>query len=714
MSSAFAFTRGDDGIGVITFDTPDQKVNTLGTAVLNELEAHIFEFERRGDLRGLLFRSGKPGQFIAGADLHELSAASTDKDRAAAIISLGHRVFDRLSRLPFPTVALIDGNCMGGGTELALALDERICTDSRSTKIALPETQIGLVPGWGGTQRLPRLVGLDAAISMICGAESVGPARAREIGLVWDAVPPDRLLAEGRRLIEILEAEGDLMIERERRSGGLGIPPGRMLFAFGVAEGAIREKTKGHYPAPLAALQAMKAGINLSLTEALRVEQSTIHSLVGTPTAAHLIDVFFMQNKLSRDSSSITPRPIGKVGVLGAGFMGAGIAAAHARSAIPTAMVDIDRERVDAGLARAREVVESRIRIGRAKVDDLAAMLARLDTSTSIQSFADADVVIEAVIEDEAAKVDAFRSIERVVGPETILASNTSTISITRMAESIADPSRFVGMHFFSPVDRMELVEIVRGEKTSDATVAAVQALARKIRKTPIVVRDCPGFLVNRVLFPYMNEAQTLVSEGVSIDAIDAAATKFGMPMGPIALLDMVGLDIALHAGRVLAAAYPDRAAVHPMLEALVAAGHLGKKSGKGFRRHDPRKSRPMHDPDASALIAHHVRGASSPSPETLIERLFFPMLLEATRVLEEKIVDDADVLDMGLILGTGFPPFRGGLLHWADGLGAATIVERLGDYARLGTRYLPTESLLRAARDGGRFHPAKADVAAA
>jgi 3-hydroxyacyl-CoA dehydrogenase/enoyl-CoA hydratase/3-hydroxybutyryl-CoA epimerase/3-hydroxyacyl-CoA dehydrogenase/enoyl-CoA hydratase/3-hydroxybutyryl-CoA epimerase/enoyl-CoA isomerase len=385
--------------------------------------------------------------------------------------------------------------------------------------------------------------------------------------------------------------------------------------------------------------------------------------------------------------------------------MGSGIATAHARSGIPTAMVDVDNDRVAAGMARAQDVVTSRIKIGRATPQDLAQMLGLLGTSTTHAVFADCDVVIEAVTENEKVKTDTYRELARALKPGAILASNTSTISITRMAESAPDPSRFIGMHFFYPVDRMELVEVIRGEKTSDETVATVVALAKRVRKTPIVVNDCAGFLVNRVLFPYMNEALLLLTEGVPMDAIDQAATRFGMPMGPIALEDFVGLDTACYAGQVMLKAYPDRAVPTPILDDLVKAGRLGQKSGAGFRKFGP-KGKPEPDPAFAALLEKHRTGDRVPDEAEVNDRLFLAMLLEATRALEEGIVRDPADVDMGLILGIGFPPFKGGILRWADAQGAGKVVETLGRYAHLGRRFEPTESLKALAESGGRFYP--------
>jgi 3-hydroxyacyl-CoA dehydrogenase/enoyl-CoA hydratase/3-hydroxybutyryl-CoA epimerase/3-hydroxyacyl-CoA dehydrogenase/enoyl-CoA hydratase/3-hydroxybutyryl-CoA epimerase/enoyl-CoA isomerase len=416
-----------------------------------------------------------------------------------------------------------------------------------------------------------------------------------------------------------------------------------------------------------------------------------------------------MKNRLTRDPGvsdpAVKPRPVKTVGVLGAGFMGAGIAAATARSGIRTSLVDVDDARLADGLKRASDVVMSRIKIGRATPQDMASMLALLNTSTSSKIFADADVIIEAITENEAVKKEMYKSFAGVIRDDAILASNTSTISITRMAESAPHPERFVGMHFFNPVDRMELVEVIRGENTSDETVATIVALAKQSRKTPIVVKDCPGFLVNRVLFPYMNESLSLLQDGVSVEAIDRAATKFGMPMGPLNLTDMVGLDTAVYAGKVVAKAYPDRTVTSPILEEMLKASGGDKKSLMKFWLTE-KKSKSQPNPAALAIIAKARKGEGAIEPEEITDRLFLPMLLEATRVLEEGIVREPGDVDMGLILGIGFPPFRGGILRWSDSLGAGAVVEKLAKYSHLGKRFEPTESLLRLAKTGETFYP--------
>jgi 3-hydroxyacyl-CoA dehydrogenase / enoyl-CoA hydratase / 3-hydroxybutyryl-CoA epimerase / enoyl-CoA isomerase len=710
MASAFKLDELDGKIGLVTFDLPDKKVNTLSQGVLKELAGLVAQLEQRTDLRGLLFKSGKPGQFVAGADLNELAMMSHAKlEQVAGLTTMGHQLYNRISRLPFPTVALIDGGCLGGGTELVLTMDERLVSTAPHTQISLPEVQIGILPGWGGTQRLPRLIGLNAAIDVICGGDKLSGQKAVTVGFAFDAVPADKLLEEGRRLIEHLQQSGEWKAERERLQGPMGLNPDELNFAFAVAEGAIKGKTKGQYPAPLVALKAIREGCNKTLEEGLKAEQNGFGELAGSPIAGNLIGIFFLKNRLARDpgvsDTAVKPGPVKSAGVLGAGFMGAGIAAASARSGIRTSMVDVDDARIADGLKRASDVVMSRIKIGRATPQDMANMLALLNTSTSTKFFSDCDVVIEAITENEVVKKAVYKDLAGVIRDDAILASNTSTISITRMAESAPHPERFVGMHFFNPVDRMELVEVIRGEKTSDLTVATIVALAKQMRKTPIVVNDCPGFLVNRVLFPYMNESLALLEDGASVEAIDRAATKFGMPMGPMILTDLVGLDTAVYAGKVVAKAYPDRTVTSPILEEMLKASPGDKKSLMKFWLSE-KKAKQQPNPAALAIIAKNRKGDRAIDPEEITDRLFLPMLLEATRVLEEEIVREPGDVDMGLILGIGFPPFRGGILRWCDSVGASAIVEKLSKYAQLGKRFEPTESLLRLAKTGETFYP--------
>jgi len=713
--AAFTLATRPDGVAVLSFDLPGKKVNTLSSAVMAELGETIASLAERDDLQGLLVGSGKPGQFIAGADLNELAGLATaPRSVVEATLQFGHDLFRQFERLPFPTVALIDGACMGGGTELVLALDERLLSSAAHTALALPEVKVGIIPAWGGTQRLPRLVGIHHAITMITSGEPVDAMTAVGMGLAFDAVPSQRLVDEGVRLLGILR-DGDLWRRRRaERAQPMVMSSDELAFTSAVAAGAVLAKTKGHYPAPTAALDAIMSGCLRPLDEGLVIERANALELVGSPIASSLIGLFFARTRLARDTGvedpTVVPRGVRAVGVVGAGQMGAGIAAAHARAGIATTLVDRGPDEVAEGVRRAMHVVESRIAIGRATAGQLAEMLARLNAGHSLDLLAGCDVAVEAVTEHEPLKAEIHRGLAERLGPEAIIATNTSTISITRMAQQVPGPERFVGMHFFYPVDRMELVEVIRGEATDDTTVATTVALARRIRKTPIVVRDCAGFLVNRLLFPYMNEALVLLVEGATPDQLDHAATRFGMPMGPIALQDFVGLDTSAFAGRVLAAAYPGRAESPPVLAALLEQGRLGQKSGAGFRRFTGRKGRPENDPELDTILAP-LRGAhSTPAPtssEELIDRLFLPMLLEAARVLEEEIVRDPADVDMGLVLGIGFPPWRGGILRWCDREGIGRIRERVERLRHHGPRFAPCALFEDMARAGRRFYAA-------
>jgi 3-hydroxyacyl-CoA dehydrogenase/enoyl-CoA hydratase/3-hydroxybutyryl-CoA epimerase/3-hydroxyacyl-CoA dehydrogenase/enoyl-CoA hydratase/3-hydroxybutyryl-CoA epimerase/enoyl-CoA isomerase len=699
-----------NGFAVVTFDLPGSRANTMGQSVLAELEALAAKLAQRSDLRGLLFRSGKPDMFIAGADLREAAGAAITPELSRAIAKKGHDIVAAFENLPFPTVALIDGSCMGGGLELALGFDFRLAGNNPKTELGFPEVKVGILPGWGGTQRLPRVVGPSFAIEMICGGEPIKADRAREIGLVFDVVPSERLMEEGIRLLEWAHKSGAWQEARKRKRQPVGLSEEQAGFTFAVARAQVLSKTKGQYPAPVAALDAIAKGCNLPLDEGLRVETDAFVPLLGSPISRNLIGVFFLTQRLQKDTgvadASIQPRLVQRVGVLGAGIMGSGIAGAHIRRGIPVMMVDTVAPALEKGVAAITKSLQGRIDIGRSTSADMAAALGRLSTVGTTVALAGADVIIEAIVENEAAKVQAYQELQKLLPPEGILASNTSTISITRMAKSVADPDRFAGMHFFNPVDRMQLVEVIRGEATSDATVVTLVALAKRIGKTPIVVRDCPGFLVNRILFPYLNESLALLEEGADPRALDKAATAFGMPMGPVTLNDLVGLDTSLYAGQVVNTAFADRAVKTRILGELVAAGRLGQKSGAGFYNY-AKGSRGADDPAFAAILERCRTGHREFSQKEMTDRLFLPMLTEASRILEEGIVREPGDVDMGLILGIGFPPFRGGILRWADSLGMESVLKKLQQYKPLGKRFQPTEQIRRLVREKKRFYQA-------
>jgi 3-hydroxyacyl-CoA dehydrogenase/enoyl-CoA hydratase/3-hydroxybutyryl-CoA epimerase/3-hydroxyacyl-CoA dehydrogenase/enoyl-CoA hydratase/3-hydroxybutyryl-CoA epimerase/enoyl-CoA isomerase len=697
-----------DGIARISFDQPGARANTLGQPILGEFEAILKQLAGRSDIRGMILESGKPGMFIAGADLKELGAATPEHpDLTRKLIQRGLNVIASFEALPFPTIALIDGPCMGGGTEIALGCDMRLAGTHPKCEIGLPEVKVGLIPGWGGTQRLTRLIGPSQAVEMICSGEAVKAARTKELGIVFDVVASDKLRQEGVRLLTEMHEFGSWKDERRRKQLPVGLSEEQVQFTFGVARAMIMEKTKGQLPAPLAALSAIEKGCNRTLEEGLKIETEAMIPLLGSPISKNLIGVFFMTQKLAKDSgvadANVQPKAIKRVGILGAGIMGAGIAAAHVRKGLPVVLLDSVPQALEKGVAGIAAGLKGLAERGRMKPEELVAALARLGTAASLSNVAECDVVIEAIVENEQAKTTLFKQLEPMLRPEAILASNTSTISISRMAKVLAKPERFAGMHFFNPAEKMPLVEVIRGEKTSDATIVTLVALAKQVGKTPIVVKDAPGFLVNRILFPYMDEAALLLVEGADPRAIDKAATAFGMPMGPITLYDVVGLDTSLYAGRVMHAAFPDRAVASPLLEELVAKGRLGQKSGAGFYKYG-KGLKGSDDPAFAEILAKYRKQPRQFSQEEITERLFLPMLTEATRVLEEGIVRDPADVDMGLILGIGFPAWRGGLLRWADSLGVPKVLELLKKHESLGTRFAPTASLRHLAAAGGRL----------
>jgi 3-hydroxyacyl-CoA dehydrogenase/enoyl-CoA hydratase/carnithine racemase len=712
MSHANAFTLSEPEpyIAVLTFDLPGKGANILSQPVLAELASHLDELEKRTDLAGLIIRSGKPGNFIAGADIREF-AASLDipKEKIVEMCQRGQRLFRRLSSGAFVTVAAIDGICVGGGCELALWCDRRVASGDPKTQIGLPEVKLGLFPGWGGTARLPRIVGLGNAVEMITGGESIDARASALMGLADDVVPADRLLDAAIRVVRHDHATGEYRQLREKRKGPVAVNETELAFLGLTASGYIQQQTKGNYPAPLAALEILLGGATVDVDTACQMEAEGMANLFGTPVNAALINVFFLSDRNKKDPGvddrAVSPREIRSLAVVGAGIMGSGIATATVRRDIP---VTINDAAADA-LTKATQAILEEVAYDKQKkgpdVQRAVRYAPLVNGTTNDREVAACDLVIEAIVENMQIKRQLYARLEPQMRPDAILASNTSTIPITKLAEGLTRPERFCGIHFFNPVRKMPLVEVIRGAKTSDETVVTAVAFAKRIGKSPIVVNDGPGFLVNRLLLPYMNEALELILDGVPIDAIEKAARKFGMPMGPITLFDVVGLDTAVYAGRVLYEAFPDRIVVSPLVPTLVKAGRLGQKTGSGFFKYSGKSEKGEVDPALDALLTPLLRGGPKLSPDQLTHRLFLPMLVEATRMLAEKIVRDVRDVDLGLIYGIGFPPFRGGLLFWADTLGAKQVVELLKPYVALGPRFQPTPMLLEMARDGSRFY---------
>ncbi len=717
-------------IALLTLDDPESSANVLSRHVLEALGKHLDELDERKDLAGLVIRSAKPGMFIAGADLKEfVTWLDAPKEDVAGYCRQGQQLFSRLSNSRYVTVAAIDGMCVGGGAELAMWCDRRVFTANDRTAFGYPEVKLGLFPGWGGTARTPRMVGLSNAIELVTGGENINPRDAAEMGLANDVVNilpsapgsaggSDALLEAAIRMIRAEQATQEFRRDRERWAAPIHISETELGFLGATASAYIQQQTKGHYPAPLAALEVMLGAAGVDLETACQTEAEEFPKLFGSPVNRALLNVFFLQDRNKKSSGEPgRPRPrdgetrkITSAGVVGAGVMGQGIAAANVKRGIPVALMDANQEALARGVKGVLNEVSYNKQLKGPDVQRAVEMAPLINGTLSDIELSHSDIVIEAIIEQPEAKRHLFARIEPLMSDDSILASNTSTIPITQLAEGLERPERFCGLHFFNPVRQMPLVEVIRGKKTSDATVATAAAYARVLGKLPIVMNDGPGFLVNRLLLPYMNEAALLVCEGADMHAVEKAAKNFGMPMGPFTLYDVVGLDVAVHAGRTMAEAFPDRVLPAMIVQQLVERGRLGQKVGKGFFDYGPPKGgkppRGADSPEVAQLIdACRTGGPQKFSSSQITDRLFLPMLVEATRVLEDGIVPDVRDVDLGLILGIGFPPFHGGLFFWADRLGPAKIVEKLNQYAPLGKRYEPTEMLTKLAASGSHFY---------
>jgi len=709
--SAFDLSVQEDGLGILTFDRPGEKVNVFSRAVFEELSDVLVRLGREPRIRSLLIRSGKPDTFIAGADVKEF--VSLPPDRIGEGSARGQALFEHLARLPYPTVAAINGACLGGGTELALACDYRVMSDSPKARIGLPEVRLGIFPAWGGCARLPRLVGLQKALDLILTGKQLDARRARKIGLVDEATPAPIFEEFSRRFAR--EKIGKKKPRPGPRGpGGVSAwafeknPVGRRLL-FKAAREKILETTGFHYPAPLEALAVLEESDGLPIEAALEVENRRIANVFGGEVQRNLLSIFFWTEEVKKETGvsdpDARPRPVSRVGVLGAGVMGGGIAQLAAEKGIPARMKDIEPGALAHGFAAAAAVFRRAVEKKRMKPREMSNKMALLSGTLDYSGFARCEVSIEAVVEKLGVKRAVLKEWETAVPPEAIFASNTSTLPIGEIAAGALRAERVIGMHFFNPVHRMPLVEVIPGPRTSDETVATVFALAKTLGKTPIVVKDSPGFLVNRILAPYLSEAVRLVKSGCSIEDVDRAMTDFGMPVGPLALLDEVGLDVAAKAGEVLAKAFPER--MQPGgHEALAVEGRLGKKTGGGF--YDYRDGKRG---DASKA-AYDALGVEAPKislfPAGEIEsRLVLAMVNEAAFCMADGIVPSAPKLDLAMIFGTGFPPFRGGLLRYADSLGALRVLTALEDLAaRAGSRYEPAPLLAEMAATSASFHP--------
>jgi 3-hydroxyacyl-CoA dehydrogenase/enoyl-CoA hydratase/3-hydroxybutyryl-CoA epimerase len=707
----------EGGIAHLVFEPPPGKVNILGSGVVSLLEILLAQAAGQR-LRGLVVRSARPDQFIAGADVREIRALRSFQDAEAAS-RRGQRLFATLEALPFPVVAAIGGPCLGGGTELALACHYRVAADAPRVEIGLPEVKLGILPGWGGTQRLPRLLGLAPALDIILNGRSLDARRARAVGLVDDLAPPEILVAAAERLIE--EAHEGARRPRQRLSDGplARFNPWRrasLAMTARVARQRLQARVdERHYPAPYLALEAVTHGLVAGRDEGFAFEAESVGHLAVGPTARGLVALFSLQQEARRDPVVASrPRPIDATAVVGAGVMGGGIARALARSGFSVRLKDIDAQALSKGVAVAHRLEESELLKRRITRSERDRRLDRILPTLEYSGFRRVTVVVEAVVESLRVKHQVLRDLEAAAPEGFIFATNTSSLPIASIAAPARRPDQVIGMHFFNPVHRMPLVEVIRGPQTSDETVATVVDLTRRIGKTPVVVGDAPGFLVNRILMTYLGEALLAFEEGGRVDEIDRALVEFGMPMGPFALLDQIGLDVAAHVAGVLTEAFPDRAPKTAILTAMKEKGWLGRKSGRGFYLYGtpgeesdaPASGAPrdVHS-EAAALRPAGRAGGGGAAAGAIESRLVLPMINEATRCLEAHLVRDPAAVDLAMVLGAGFPPFRGGLLRHADTLGLPTVIQSLELLAgRLGTRFQPARLLLDLARSGRGF----------
>ncbi len=702
--------RDADGIATIRFDTPGEKVNLLTEKSLELLAQILDRLEAppgRESLRGVLLTSGKPGTFLAGADVKAFVevAGTGDARLAASKAAAGQALFSRLAGLPVPTLAAINGACLGGGLEMALACTARIAADSLEVKLGLPEVKLGLIPGWGGTQRLPRLLGASRALGLILTGRNLTAHQAKRVGLVDAVVPAEGIEAAARaELLNLISGRRP----RRPRKAFLDSNAATRALVFRRARKKALEQTRGHYPAPLAAIDTVRYGLGRGLREGLAREAQVVGELMVGAASRNLVGLFLAgRASASQPDSPGKPAPIERIGVLGAGTMGGGIAAVSALSGIPVRLKDVSAEALARGMAQVHRLAEDRARKRLLPAHEVLRRRALVAPTVDSSGFSRCDLVIEAVVEDLDIKRQVVRQVEELTRPETIVATNTSSLSVAEIARGSSRPGRILGLHFFNPVEKMPLVELVRTAATDPSAVEAALRFARRIGKTPVLVRDTPGFIVNRILSPYLSLAMMMLgSSGRAgqVRVIDQAMERFGLPMGPFELLDRIGIDVALKVSGVLEAAFASRpgwAGDGRLLGAMVRAGLVGAKVGRGFYRHDARKGRPRAlSPELQGLLPSVKDGSGRGAPrgrEEIATILVDSMVNEAAHLLGEGAVERPDVIDLAMVFGTGFPPFRGGPLRHADAVGRDRIA------ARIEARGVPPARLLL---EEGRFYP--------
>lgn len=703
------------GVAIVLIDCQG-KLNSLNAEVTDELKQALGDVEHDRSVRALVIVSGKPDTFLSGADLRQISKL-TDVDHARQLSRNGHEILDRLAALPIPTVVGINGVCLGGGLELALACNYRIATADEKTLLGLPEVRLGILPGMGGTQRLPRLIGLQAALELILSAEPVSAARALELGLVDRLVSADDLLVECERLALELSSDKEKGKLQERKDRSAELDANKRDKVLAMAERSMRMRTKGHYPAPSKAVEAVRVGLQRGVQAGLEHEAAAFAELAVTDTAKNLIALFF-NTEFARSTAAVMSarmqaKPVSTLAVVGSGVMGLAIAQMAVLSGYQVIFRPTNRNPEDHPAEKLTSLIARGSGKNKLTEAELDRAMKRIVFATEDKDLANADLVIEAVFEDEELKTQLFERLEKIVSPECTIATNTSSLSVSKLASRLAESGRFLGMHFFLPVERMPLVEVISHRATKRDAIARAAQVISSLGKIPAMVNDGPGFLVNRLLCTYIFEAARLAESGVALNWLDDAAVDFGMAMGPLVVLDEVGLDVAFKVADSLNEGLGSRFAPSAVIGKSKALGLVGKKSGVGVYQYDE-TGKKLHV--NARLINELGLHESETKPDAacaadIAERLILPMIDEAARCLQDKIVRKPREVDLAMVLGTGFPAFRGGPLKYADGLGMSKLVDRLEQiYESDGSKRTVSDLIKTMQAEGRRFYSRSAD----
>ncbi len=717
MTNTLTLSIEKNGVANLIFDLPHEKINKLSAPVMLELEKALNVIDGNKAIRVLIITSAKENIFIAGADINEIKDIRDSKE-AYTKVSRGQNLLTKLANIKIPTIAVIGGACLGGGLELALACKYRVAITNPKTVLGLPEVNLGIIPGFGGTQRLPKLIGLEESLKMILTGKSVDAKKAFKLGLVDDIIREEFLEEKlGHFVTEILK-EGEAnhyLLSRDSARKKRFISETlffKKYLIYYFAKKNLFEKTKGQYPAPFYALEVVRRTYGMTYgSRGFKVELEAFCELVVGNISKNLIEIFFTSEELKKDEgvAGAKARAVEDAALIGAGVMGGGIAWLFANNDINIRVKDITQNAIALGYQQILKVFNQLKKIRKLTAEQVAIKIDKVTTSLDYSGFEKSDIVIEAVVENMAVKKNILAEAEKFVKKDAVIASNTSSLSISEMAHALQNPERFAGMHFFNPVNRMPLVEVIRGEKTSDEAIATIVKLSKRLGKTPIVVKDVPGFLVNRILLPYMNEAAFLLAEGAEIKRVDNLIEKFGMPMGPFVLADVVGIDVGVKVAFSLREGYGKRMNVAPILNEIYNNHKelLGKKSGKGFYVHANKQPQINHEIEAIVNKLRREKNIHQTylSDAEIIDRCVLTMVNEAAKCLEEGVVKNARYLDMAMIMGTGFPAFRGGVLRYADSYGIIKVVAKLKELNKKhGERFEVSELLLDMAKKGKKF----------